>query len=191
MKWLAFLLCLGGSTMAAADIIHVEFAVAPGSWQNNQANPPPFGLSSQPAISGSMDLDTTKSDKSAFVGLDYATGSKVWTLADISNSSFVDYSIYNLGYSSAPYFNLYLNSPSINGNSVSQNNSISISEGYRTIFCNYCVSSRVTAMPAAVPEPTSWLMLTAGFALVGATIRRHSRWIASARPDRRPMLSAA
>ena len=71
------------SNRTSANIITVDFAVA-GDWFGTGTITPPFGLSTNPVLSGQVAIDTTKTGVAAFVGLDWVTGTKVWTLSDIA-----------------------------------------------------------------------------------------------------------
>jgi hypothetical protein len=78
------------SSSAKATIITADFTVqgtAQNPWSSGCNHPipcvPPFGLSSSPTLSGDVTIDTTKTDGTAFIGIDWVTGSRVWTVSDI------------------------------------------------------------------------------------------------------------
>src|SRR5215470_3427403 len=92
-------LMLLGSASAYADIIEVDFTASPGppgaftNWLPFvSGSVPPYGLGSQPTISGNVEIDTTKNNGSAFLALNWVTGTHTYSLADINiNASFVNY----------------------------------------------------------------------------------------------------
>lgn len=152
---------------AAAAVKLVDFTLTGGSWIHINGVDGPYGLPLQPTISGQVAIDDTKTDASGFVGLNYTTGTRIWTLADIQSNS-------QIFYSGGAFENFFLNLGS--GNLVGTNNSASIAEGANNIYCNGCVS--VTSV-SAVPEPGAWALMIAGFGLVGATLRRRTGALAA------------
>jgi hypothetical protein len=77
-------------SFVSATIIEVDFTVS-GSWTvfGVPGAIPPYGLPAQPSLSGSVTLDNSKTGSAAFVGLDWTTGSKTWTLAEVQSVSSV------------------------------------------------------------------------------------------------------
>lgn len=155
------------SSPAAAAIRQIDFTVSSSNWQHLNGVDGPYGLSLQPTLSGSLQFDDTKSDSSAFVALDYVTGTRVWTLADIMANSGV---FYTGGAFSA--FILHLGP----GNILGSNDTAGVAEGPNTLYCNDCVS---IGPVSAVPEPQTWGLMIAGFGLLGATLRRRKAMAAA------------
>ncbi|WP_156378509.1 MULTISPECIES: PEPxxWA-CTERM sorting domain-containing protein [unclassified Phenylobacterium] len=155
------------SSPAAAAIKQIDFTVSSGDWQHLNGVNGPYGLSLQPTLSGSLRFDDTKADSSAFVSLDYVTGTRVWTLADIAANSSI---FYSGGAFSA--FALHFGS----GNLLASNTTASVAEGPNTLYCNNCVS---IGPVSAVPEPQTWALMIAGFGLLGTALRRRKAMLAS------------
>ncbi len=157
---LAMALAMAAATSAAqAAILTVNFTVAPGTWFGGGT---PYGLI-DPSLSGSVDVDTTDTSGNSFSALNFVTGTKTWTLADINiGSSYVQFD----GFGNFGQFALILTS----GNYVYTNNTVALFDGDSNLACNGCVSTSIGT--GTVPEPASWAMLIAGFGMTGALLRR-------------------
>jgi hypothetical protein len=150
---------------AAASIKVVDFTVHGGSWTHLNGVDGPYGLPDQPTVGGSVTLDTTVTNASAFLDLDYTTGTRTWTLADIGSGSLSFFSGDSL-----IAFAIFFTTP---GNVLGSSNTAGIAEGANTIFCNGCVTVDSVHDPVAqVPEPSTWLLALLGFGGAGAMIRR-------------------
>jgi hypothetical protein len=152
---------------AKASLITVDFTIN-GPWlgfDNLPATVAPYGLPAQPTLSGDVTFDTTKSGASEFVGIDFTTGTKTWTLADIDPNASATISNGVLG-----EFALIFTGQT---NFVFSNNTALLDDGNVGIFCNGCV---VTSLASSVPEPSTWAMLLLGFAGIGfMACRRKSK----------------
>jgi hypothetical protein len=139
---------------ASANTITVDFTVSGGGWVQYGTSPP-FGLSSQPTISGDVEIDSTKSDWTAFIGIDWVTG-KTWTLSNIQEgTSPVGTSYVKYG-SDGSVLEFGLVFENIDGaeNYLFSNNTVGIGNGSSFMDCNFCVSitSETSApLPAALP----------------------------------------
>ncbi|HLZ75607.1 PEPxxWA-CTERM sorting domain-containing protein [Phenylobacterium sp.] len=166
---LGALICVAGS--ASASIITVDFNVA-GGWFQTGNTDTPFGLSNNPNLNGSVQLDTTKTGVDTFVSIDWVTGTRTWTLADLDPSSAgADFTGGGL-----LDFSMDFTAP---GNYVDSNNTAQIYDGTGGIACNNCVT--VTNNPGGgpgVPEPAGWALMIAGFGLAGAALRRRRTGLA-------------
>jgi hypothetical protein len=151
---------------AAAAVKVIDFTIHGGSWSHVNGVDSPYGLPQQPTISGKLTFDDTRTDADAFLDLDYVTGARVWTLADIQPGSGVFYSGDTFS-----AFVLLLGA----GNVLGSNNAAGIFDGPQGISCNGCVS--IDAI-SAVPEPGVWAMMVGGFALLGAALRRRKTALA-------------
>lgn len=156
------------SSPAAAAVKQIDFTINNGAWNHINGANGPYGLSLDPTIKGSLRFDDTKGGADAFVGLNYVTGSRTWTLADIEPLS----SIYYAG-GAFSAFVLYLGP----GNVLGSHNTAGIAEGANTLYCNNCVS--ITSI-SAVPEPQSWALMIAGFGLLGGVLRQRKAAVAVA-----------
>ena len=164
------------STPSFAALITVSFDVEGGGWFQLIGSGSPFGLPSQPTLSGSVTIDDALSNGTAFVGINYTTGSRVWTLADIDRA---DLRVAYNGDGSFKYFVLYFvsNTTPLH-NYIVTYNTVGVYDGLDAIACNNCVAINNTS----VPEPSTWAMMLLGFAGLG--------W-AGYRKSRRPAASAA
>jgi hypothetical protein len=175
---LALLLIL---TPARADIIAVDFTVA-GTWFGTGTNTPPFGLSTNPSLNGEVVIDTTKTGVAAFVGLDWVTGTRAWTLSDIapdgalgaqpavsyySNGVFQNFSLLFTNQGSGNYvFSGDWGGPP---QSVAGTASITDTDDghYYSYSCNACARITGVREVSAVPEPSTWAMMILGFLGLG------------------------
>lgn len=155
------------SSPAAAAIRQIDFTVSSANWQHLNGVNGPYGLSLQPTLSGSLQFDDTKADSSAFVSLDYATGTRIWTLADIKAAS-------SIFYSGGAFSAFFLDFGG--GNVLGSNSTAGVAEGPNTLHCNNCVS---IGPVSAVPEPQTWALMIAGFGLLGTALRRRKAMLAS------------
>ena len=153
---------------AAAATVVQGFSVAPGGWFGGGN---PYGVGTNPSLSGSVTVDTTNTTGTSFSAINWVTGSRIWTLADI-----------NIGASSVLFsggnvtqFSLIFNQ---SANYVYSNNTVAINDRETTIACNSCVS--LVAAQAAVPEPATWAMMLFGFGAIGGFLRRRRRYNAVA-----------
>lgn len=172
---LVFPLCgfVGTSNVANASTLTIDFT-ATGTWQTFGVAP--FGLSANPSpLSGEVTIDTTNNlgtgvvyGANQFVALDWVTGSKVWTLADINssqsqvvytNNGVINFIIVfgNFGTDGMPY------------GTIGINNTVLIDDGYNGIDCNGCVTALGLSSPPdlATPLPPTWTMMLIGLVVVG------------------------
>ncbi len=168
---------------ASATILHVDFTIHPGNWVQAIGAGSPFGLSSDPGISGSLEVDTTDGSFAIYgfqelSAINYVTGTRTWTLADIDlwNSGVrlqnglvgvFDIGFGDLANGPFDYF-LWdaLDQPTAYSAAV-------IGDQISTIVCNACITvSGDVWTPGAVPEPATWALMLAGFGLAGAALRR-------------------
>lgn len=143
MKLLGFIVgaaMLGAVNHASASTLTVDFTVS-GGWVGSATGP--FGLSANPTLSGDVVIDTTKSDGTAFIGINWVTGSHTFTLSDI------DIAHSDVTYSGGNFQNFALEFSF--GNYFFSNNTVSIDDGTHLIACNDCVSISSTPIPAALP----------------------------------------
>lgn len=140
---------------ASAAIVRVNFQVASTGWFNSFGSSSPYGLPAQPTISGSAVIDSSLSGSGAtFLAIDWVTGTRTWTLADINLAS-------SLSIFSGDNFVQFSLVFSQTFNFVSTFNTVSIEDGVNGIACNGCV--RITSVES-VPEPSNIVLI--GFALV-------------------------
>lgn len=191
---------------ALASAGAAQAAIITYSWDVTGAAPTPytiagttpFGLSANPEITGSVQIDTTLglqppasngsyyADASAFVSITYTTGSRTWTLADLVSDSLVGYTAGGQlaqvfidlapgGDTSSPEFSL-----------ISAFDSFGLGDAGGLILCQGCVSGgdSITGggpggdLPGSVPEPATWALLIAGFAGLGAQLRKRRAVVA-------------
>jgi hypothetical protein len=152
---------VGISNTASAAIVVQNFTIAPGGWFG-PGNP--YNIGADPSFSGSLTLDTSDTSGTTFQAINFVTGLKTWTLADI-----------NIASSSAAFngdivesFSLVFGSLNVN-NSLYSNNTIALTDDSGFLACNGCVSLVATG---GVPEPASWALMIAGFGFTGAAMRR-------------------
>jgi hypothetical protein len=163
---------LGLSSAAFAKIQVVDFSIAGGGWFGGTA---PYGLPSQPTLTGSVTVDDTLSGNAAFVGLDYKTGTRTWTLGDIISGGFGNDGV---SYDALGVVNNITLEMGALGNEtyVISNNTAGINfplagvdKSGAGIACNGCVS--ITSVSNGVPEPATWAMMLVGFGGLGAVMR--------------------
>ena len=169
----AALALVAACSQAQASTQLVDFTVSAGgpSWThwNNYWGGEPFGVVASPRIAGSALLDNTKTDGTAFLSLDWVTGTKTWTLADIDvGATTVDWDASG----NFIQWGLIFTSPS---NYVYTNNTVQINEGgINATYCNGCVRLG-TSYNVGVPEPGAWALMLIGVGAVGAALRSRRR----------------
>lgn len=139
----------------------------------------PFGLPNQPHLYGSLVVQdvglvdngggTFTSGLESVVSINFRTGSRVWTMADLTANTV----IYWNDVTTPESFTLHFNGNNRIGASSS------LSDGVNRISCNSCGVSALEASPApeepqlgAIPEPTTWALMITGFGMAGAALRR-------------------
>ncbi len=153
IAWLA----LFAAAPASSALITVDFVIEGGSWFQETGTGSPFGLPAQPTLHGNLTINDTTSSGAAFVGVDYVTGTKTWSVSEIDTAgSVVNYS----GPGIVSSFVLDFNIPD---NFIVSDNTVQISDGTNVIACNFCVNFT----NASVPEPSTWAMTLLGFAGLG------------------------
>jgi hypothetical protein len=183
---------VAASTAARADLITVDFTVNPllippsgddpgSSWFSPDTPPgTPYGVGPNTTLAGSVVLDNSKIDGTTFQSLNYVTGSRTWTLADID---IADSGATFNGDGSFNDFSLIFNDPIndiFSNNTVSLFNSLVLGQapgpGFGFIACNGCVTAeqvdRAAGGGGSVPEPAAWALMIVGFGGVGAALRR-------------------
>lgn len=154
------------ATPSQAALVVEAFQIAAGGWFGGGN---PFGVGTNPSLSGTVTLDNADGSGNSFKAINYVTGSKTWTLADL-----------NVGASSAVFnamggvvqFSMIFG----NYNSyVFSNNTAAINDPVGgLIACNGCVSIS-PAQASPVPEPAAWALMLVGFGAVGSAMRRRQR----------------
>jgi MYXO-CTERM domain-containing protein len=149
---------------AAASTVTVSFSVSSASWKGSS----PFGLSSEPTLTGSLSLNT--SNPNQLTSLDWVTGSRVWSLSDVSSFSA------NVAGNSVSNFDLLFGP----GNYVYSVNTASITDGTNLLSCNNCVM--ITSEAVSTPNPSAIYLFATGLAALGllAWLRRRkapARWL--------------
>lgn len=122
---------------------------------------PPFGMTGNSDIHGSVLIDDALTGANRFIGLDLITGSRTWSLADILSDSqaqvtdgvFVGFILSLAG-----------------NNSIASHSSAILRDGNNIMSCNACV--RFGPDLASVPEPSTWVMMVLGVGMAGAAMRR-------------------
>lgn len=134
----------------------------------------PFGLTATSVIDGSVTVDSAdavagKVSYDKFLSLDYTSGTKTWTLADLGGNSFMGFDL-NTGeiLGGLLWFD--------NENFVSTGGGMALFDGRYGIYCNGCVSipGRDGGGIGGVPEPAAWALMLLGFAGAGAMVRRQA-----------------
>jgi hypothetical protein len=163
----ALMLAVCGGQPAQAAVKVIDFTLT-GPWQQFRGFSGPYGLSSQPTITGSVEVDDTKTDASAFLAIDFTTGTKSWGLADLLPDSRAFHAGGSMGFYmrfSGALVSTHASAISVRGASIND-----VPNG---IYCSGCV--RIDAVRdgvAPVPEPATWALSILGFGAVGAILRR-------------------
>jgi PEP-CTERM motif len=168
-KMIACALVLAASVAQSAHAATylINFTVS-GQWFSGNGGVP-YGVPNQQSQSGSVVLDDSLSGVASVLSLNYVTGSRTWTLADLQTGT---QSLFSGG--AVTQFDL-LFGPS---NYVYSNNTAQIGEPIagglvRYTYCNDCVSFRPGV--GAVPEPETWAMMIGGLGFTGLALRRRRR----------------
>ena len=140
---------------ASAAVTTVDFVID-GTWFGPGA---PYGYTGASVLTGSLDIDDTRSDVTAFLGFDLTVGSRTFTLADIASGS-VSY----LSGKVSDFVVIFNES----GNYVYLNQTAAFNDGGGFLACNRCVS----ASQGGVPEPAAWALMLLGFGGMGSALRR-------------------
>jgi hypothetical protein len=186
-------LCFPVISQASASTLTVNFT-AQGTTSNPWivVNSPPFGLSSNPTLSGDVVIDTTNNDPlnnafyswgaSNFISVNWATGNKTWTLADINGpNSYVLYS-----YGQFLSFFIEWSNPS---NNLGSNNTVGVWEigtppdysDNHIIYCNGCVTVTSTTIGTSeTPLPAALPLFATGLGALGLLGWRRKRKAAAA-----------
>ena len=77
---IASALVLGVAAPSQAAVVVQGFSVAPDRWFDDGN---PFGVGTNPSLSGSVTVNTADTTGTSFLAINYVTGSKIWSLADI------------------------------------------------------------------------------------------------------------
>ena len=160
------------STQALATDYLVDFTVATPSWYN-MTSTQPFGVATEPTISGSAVVDNTRTDGRSFLAINWVTGSKTWMLSDINiRDSYVTFD----GSGAFVKFGLIFEDFK---NYVYTRDTVRIDDraGAYT-FCDVCVkvnSVSVVTGVSGVPEPGVWSLMLIGVGAVGAALRTRRR----------------
>ena len=164
-------LSLAAVLRASADTVIVNFtadSTTLSPWQFACSNPacvPPFGLAQDPSLSGQVTIDTTKTDGTAFIGLDWVTGSRTWTLSDIS---IAQSSVWYFPDGQLASFLLQFVTSDWGTNAISPINTAAIFDGTTEMYCNGCVTSSVSEVPLpAVPLPAALPLFATGLGALG------------------------
>jgi hypothetical protein len=165
---------------AAAAVKIMDFSLHSGSWQLFGAAAP-YGLPLQPAVTGSVTFDDTKTGSSALLDIDFVTGARSWRVADIapwSDSRILYHATGPAGFlltfaDGAAGAALYTHATAVNGVGAS------VSDGQSVLYCNCLTVDAVRDAPSAAPEPAGWMLAILGFGAIGAATRSRR---GSARP---------
>ena len=155
---------------AQAGVYVIPFTMTGGSWVQTLGSAGPYGLSTQPTISGSVTIDTccdetgTIPGASQFTALSYTTGAKTWTLSDINPISYVSMT-QGVPNGFAIVFG------SLTGGNVISTLGAAIDDGTNAIICIDCNSATFPPPPPPIPEPRAWLLVLLGVAGLGAELR--------------------
>ena len=160
------LVLAGLATPSQAALVVEAFQIAPGGWFGGGN---PYGVGTNPSLSGTVTLDNADTSGNTFKAINYVTGSRTWTLADL-----------NIGASGAVFnalggvqqFSMIFGSYS---SYVFSNNTAAINDpSGGSIACNSCVSI-APSVSSAVPEPAAWALMLVGFGVMGSAMRRRQR----------------
>ena len=152
-------LTIGAASAAQAAVEIVNFTIS-GDWFSSGS---PFGMTPGADLTGTIYVDNALTGAASIVGIDYVTGTRTWTLADIDldQTTVAFWSTTNTFQNASIRFT----TPSNYITGTAQ-----IRDGDDYMACNSCVTFRPEM--AGVPEPATWAMLIAGFGLAGASLRR-------------------
>lgn len=165
MRWVLMAVMAAGlmASSARAEVIAVTFEVG-GNWMQVSGVEPPYGLPSDPFLTGSFEIDSDTavggiSPGSAIQNLVLQVGSRLFTEADLTFDSLV-------AWSGGKFLFFQIN---FGGNNIVAQTSARFYDGVGDLACNDCVT--VTS-PAPIPEPSTWAMMIAGLGLAGLGLRR-------------------
>lgn len=176
MRWIAlvaFAMMFVWSGVAEAKVLVIDFTIgkeASSVWYKSPAGAP-YGLPDQPVLTGSVTVDSSLDWFHNVTAINFVTGTRVLTLADIDSSYITPF----FGQGEETHlaeFYVYLDPltwlyPTVITSVAGGYNYAQVSDGQKWVFCNYCVS-----IPAVdLPEPKSWVMMLVGFAGLGAAMR--------------------
>lgn len=155
---LALLMSLAAASPSQAAIKSYDFSIS-GDFFG--VGSPPFGLTSNPVLTGRLGVDLTKNGRDAIASLAFSSGTRDWSTSDLTPESY------------AAFFGGDLDDFALvftgGDNYVYAYNTASFSENGGFLSCNNCVSFRPSA--DGVPEPAAWAMMIAGFAMLGGMTR--------------------
>ena len=159
----AFCAALAGAALslsavsASAAVVTIPFAID-GTWFGPGT---PYGYAGGSILNGSLDIDDTKTDSTAFVGIDLTVGSRTFTVADIAAAG--SYVAYLSGKVSD--FTVIFNEEH---NYVYLNLTASFGDDTGFLACNHCVTAD---LGGGVPEPATWALMLLGFGAAGSALR--------------------
>ncbi len=160
----AILAAFGAAPSLAAPRV-IDFAIS-GAWTGGGN---PYGVPTQPSLLGSVTFDDQLSGISAVTSLTYVTGTKTWSIADLTPGTQVTYSGLNVDSFTLLFGpNAFIYSNNLAGLSVFVPGP---PPGFNSISCRNCVSFKQRII-SAVPESQTWALMIIGFGLVGGTLRR-------------------
>jgi hypothetical protein len=163
-----------GAHQAQATLLTYGLTVAGGCFGSNT---PPFGLSSNPTITGTFTVDNTETGVAAFNAISVITGTMTWDQTMLNpDVFFVETNFDAVGDLTSFIFSLG-SGPDQTGSFLiaASNNTFDLHDGLGNIIaCNNCVSFE-RSQPT-VPEPSSLVALvTAMVALALCTTAKRSR----------------
>jgi hypothetical protein len=165
-------ICAAAMPASADLIVTINWTEHPGSWDQNFGSGSPFGLPADPAITGSVTIDEDLGGLASILALDYTTGSRVWTLADLNPASHATSS----GGMVQQVFLVFgpVNPPNDVSFGVDGAADALISDDVNGIDCHCITYALAGAGGGSVPEPAAWALMLAGFGLAGAALRRRA-----------------